>query len=88
MAWIVDFALVVTVAVLLGFLTADRIGALIADVPGLAGRSVWQVLTSHGPPAGTAEQVGTSLWDSAVRDVQEAFAALVLATFAYGLPRD
>ncbi|WP_280679297.1 RDD family protein [Kitasatospora sp. MAA19] len=42
-----------------------------------------QVLTSHGRPLGTAEQFGTSLWDSAVLDVQEAFAALALATFAY-----
>ena len=83
LAWLVDFTLVVTVAVLLAVLTADRIGALTADATGLAGRGAWEIVTSHGELAGTAEDLGTSVWSSAVRDVQEAFAALVLATFAY-----
>lgn len=83
LAGLVDFALVVTVGVLLGFLTFHRIGALTTGVPGLTGRGAWQILTSHGRPLGTAEHFGVSLWDSTVLDVQEAFAALVLATFAY-----
>ncbi|MDQ0789977.1 RDD family protein [Streptomyces sp. B3I8] len=83
LAWLVDFTLVVTVAVLLAALTADRIGALTTDATGPAGRGAWEIVTSHGELAGTAGDFGTSIWSSVVRDVQEAFAALVLATFVY-----
>ncbi|MGC8918214.1 RDD family protein [Streptomyces sp. PG2] len=82
-AWLVDFALVITAAVLLGFLTAQRISALTTDVTGLAGSGVWHIVTSHGDLGGTAGRMGTSVWSSVVLYVREAFAALVVLTFAY-----
>jgi hypothetical protein len=82
-AWLVDFALVITAAVLLGFLTAQRISALTTDVTGLAGTGVWHIVTSHGDLGGTAGRMGSSVWSSVVLYVWEAFAALVVLTFAY-----
>jgi hypothetical protein len=83
LAWLLDFALVVVVAVLLGILTFHRIGGLITDVPELASLGAWQFLTSGGHLLDVADQLRVSLWDSAVLYVQEAFVALVLSTFAY-----
>jgi uncharacterized RDD family membrane protein YckC len=83
LAWLVDFALVLTVAVLLGVFTFDRIGLLLTDVPVLGIHGGWQLLTSRGQVPGSVEGLGLSVWHSAVLDVQEAFLALVLCTFAY-----
>ncbi|MER5642263.1 RDD family protein [Kitasatospora sp. NPDC002227] len=83
LAWLVDFALVIGLACLLAVLTFHRIGALLTDVPSLAAKGGWGLLTSHGDYVGTGEKVGISLWHSAVSDVQQGFAALVVCTFLY-----
>ncbi|MFI1762874.1 RDD family protein [Streptomyces sp. NPDC020800] len=82
-AWFIDFALVVTVASLLAVLTFHRITALVTDVPELATRGGFDLLTSRGDVVGASESLGLSLWDKAVLDVEEAFGALVVATFLY-----
>ncbi|MFJ8851010.1 RDD family protein [Streptomyces sp. NPDC102437] len=83
LAWLVDFSLVVTVAVLLGYFTFHRISALVPGTTELVGRSAWEILTSRGRPLDATEQVWDNIWGSAVSAVQQAFAALVLITFAY-----
>jgi hypothetical protein len=82
-AWFVDFALVVVAAWLLAGLTFHRITALVTDVPDLATRSGFDLLTSRGDVVGASETLGLSLWDEAVLCVEEAFGALVAATFLY-----
>ncbi|MCX4745055.1 RDD family protein [Kitasatospora sp. NBC_01287] len=83
LAWLVDFALVLGAAVLLGVLTFHRIGAMLVNVPGLAGESAWQLLKSRGDYLGAGEGLGLSLWHSALSDVQQACVALALLTFLY-----
>ncbi|MFD8203372.1 RDD family protein [Streptomyces sp. NPDC059701] len=83
MAWLIDFALVVAVAVLLASFTFHRISALMTDTTELVGSSAWEVLTSGGQPLDVPEQVWDDIWGSAVSAVQQAFVALVLITFAY-----
>jgi hypothetical protein len=82
-AWALDFAVVVTVAVLLGWLTFERISAELTSVTALAGTGVWEVVTSDGDLVGAGRGVGESLWRSAVSAVWQAFAMLVVFTFAY-----
>ncbi|MEY9948584.1 RDD family protein [Kitasatospora sp. GAS1066B] len=82
-AWLVDFAVVLGLAMLLGVLTFHRIGAMLISVPGLAGQSVWQLIKSRGNYVGAGEGLGLSLWHSAISDVQQGFVALVLLTFLY-----
>ncbi|MFF7973811.1 hypothetical protein [Streptomyces sp. NPDC007905] len=82
-AWFVDFALVVAAAWLLAVLTFHRVTALVTDVPELASRGGFDLLTSRGDVLGASETLGLSLWDGAVLDVEEAFGALVLVTFLY-----
>ncbi|MEU5535907.1 RDD family protein [Streptomyces sp. NPDC020362] len=82
-AWFIDFALVVTAASLLAVLTFHRITALVTDVPELATRGGFDLLTSRGDVVGASESLGLSLWNKAVLDVEEAFGALVVATFLY-----
>ncbi|MFF4499365.1 RDD family protein [Streptomyces sp. NPDC001401] len=82
-AWFIDFALVLTLASLLGVLTFHRIAALVTDVPGLAIHGGFDLLTSRGNVVGASEQLGLSLWDKAVLDVEEAFGVLIVATFLY-----
>ncbi|MCX4447147.1 RDD family protein [Streptomyces sp. NPDC087866] len=83
MAWCVDFALVVTLAVLLGWFTVHRVSALLTDVPDLATRGGWEFLRSKGEALDVAEGMGLSLWGKAVGYVEQAFGALVLLTFLY-----
>jgi hypothetical protein len=83
LAWSVDFALVLTAAWLLAALTFHRITALVTDVPELAARGGFDLLTSRGDVLDASETVGLSLWNEAVLDVEEAFGALVLAAFLY-----
>ncbi|KAB8170894.1 hypothetical protein FH609_001810 [Streptomyces sp. 3MP-14] len=82
-AWLVDYALVITVAVLLGILTFNRISAMLGDVEGLAGTGVWKVVTSDGDLAEAGQALGESLWRRSIRAVQQGFALLVLCTFLY-----
>ncbi|MCQ4044678.1 RDD family protein [Streptomyces rubrisoli] len=77
-----DFAIVLAVAVLLGSFTFHRISGQVTDL-GMVGESVWRILGSRGNLPGTAAGVGSSIWDTAVLDVEEAFAALVLFAFVY-----
>ncbi|MGW7530356.1 RDD family protein [Streptomyces sp. NPDC054783] len=83
LAWFIDFALVAAVAALLAVLTFHRIAALVTDVPSLATRGGLDLLTSRGDVVGASEHLGLSLWDQVVLDVEEAFGALVVATFLY-----
>ncbi|MEV0981568.1 RDD family protein [Streptomyces sp. NPDC049915] len=82
-AWFIDFALVVAAASALAVLTFHRISALVTDVPELATRGGLDLLTSRGDVLGASEHLGSSLWHKAVLYVEQAFAVLVLATFAY-----
>jgi RDD family len=83
LAWMIDFALVLAVAVALGTWTFHRIAAHTTGVTGMAGVSAWRLLTSGGDVTGTAGDVGLSLWHSAVTSVEEAFVLLVLFEVAY-----
>ncbi|QKW27180.1 RDD family protein [Streptomyces seoulensis] len=82
-AWFIDFALVAAAASLLAVLTFHRISALVTDVPDLAARSGFDLLSSRGDVLGSSEQFGLSLWNKTVLYVEEAFGLLVLATFLY-----
>ncbi|MER6632055.1 RDD family protein [Streptomyces sp. NPDC000987] len=83
MAWSIDFALVLAAATGLGVLTFNRISALVADVPGLATRGGFDLLTARGDLVGASEALGLSLWGKTVLYVEEAFGLLVLVTFLY-----
>ncbi|EFF90629.1 vitelline membrane protein Vm26Ab [Streptomyces sp. e14] len=83
MAWFIDFALVVAVASALAVLTFHRISLLVTDVPELATRSGFDLLSSRGDVLGSSEHLGLSLWNKAVLYVEEAFGLLVLVVFLY-----
>ncbi|CAL9553271.1 RDD family protein [Streptomyces werraensis] len=78
---LIDFALVVTAAALLAVLTFDRMSALVTDVPELAARGGFDLLTSRGDVLDASAGLGTSLWDKSVGYVRQAFALLVVAAF-------
>ncbi|ANP54603.1 hypothetical protein J2Z21_001787 [Streptomyces griseochromogenes] len=82
-AWFIDFALVVTAAWLLAVFTFHRITGLVTDVPELATRGGFDLLTSRGDVVDASKAFGLSLWDTVVLDVEEAFGALVVVTFLY-----
>lgn len=82
-AWCIDFALVVALASALAVLTFNRVSALVTDVPELAARGGFDLLTSRGDVAGASEDLGLSLWDKSVLYVEQAFGLLVVATFLY-----
>ncbi|GAB2907693.1 hypothetical protein GCM10022245_49120 [Streptomyces mayteni] len=82
-AWLVDYAVVVLVAVQLAVFTFHRISAQLTDATGLAGTTAWEVVTSDGDLVGAGRDVGESVWWSAVAAVWQAFAALVVLTFVY-----
>ncbi|WEO97879.1 RDD family protein [Streptomyces sp. FXJ1.172] len=82
-AWFIDFALVIGAAALLAVLTFHRITALVTDIPSLATKGGLDLLTSRGDVVDASEHLGLSLWNSVVLDVEEAFGALVIATFLY-----
>ncbi|MEV0181171.1 RDD family protein [Streptomyces sp. NPDC050625] len=82
-AWFIDFGLVIAAASLLAVLTFHRISALVTDVPELATRGGFDLLTSRGDVLDASTDLGLSLWDKVVLDVEEAFAALVVVTFLY-----
>ncbi|WP_406349689.1 RDD family protein [Streptomyces sp. NBC_01597] len=83
MAWFIDFALVLTLAAGLAVLTFHRISALVTDVPELATRGGFDLVTSRGDVIGASENLGLSLWGKVVLQVEEAFGALIVATFLY-----
>ncbi|NEC47931.1 RDD family protein [Actinospica acidiphila] len=82
-AWLIDFALVVALASLLAVLTFNRMSALVTDVPELAARGGFDLLTSRGDVLDASAGLGTSLWDRSMGYVQQAFALLVVAAFLY-----
>ncbi|WP_432116812.1 RDD family protein [Streptomyces sp. bgisy032] len=82
-AWSVDFALVVALASALAVLTFHRISALVTDVPELATRGGFDLLTSRGDVVGASQDLGLRLWDKSVLYVEQAFGLLVLAVFLY-----
>ena len=82
-AWFIDFALVLTLATGLAVLTFHRISALVTDVPELAARGGLDLLTSRGDVIDASQDLGLSLWDKAVLDVEEAFGVLIVAAFLY-----
>jgi hypothetical protein len=83
LAWLIDFALVVAVASLLAVLTFHRISALVTDVPELATRGAFDLLTSRGDVQAVSEGMGLKLWDKSVLYVEQAFGLLVLTVFLY-----
>ncbi|MFD5079285.1 RDD family protein [Streptomyces sp. NPDC058371] len=82
-AWLIDFALVLAAASALAVLTFHRISALVTDVPELATRGGWDLLTSRGDVIDASEGFGIHVWEKVVRDVEQAFGLLVVATFLY-----
>ncbi|MCI3246432.1 RDD family protein [Streptomyces spinosisporus] len=83
MAWFIDFALVLALAATLAVLTFHRISALVSDVPELATRGGFDLLTSRGDVIAASEHIGVSLWDKSVLYVEQAFGLLIVATFLY-----
>lgn len=82
-AWSVDFALVVALASVLAVLTFNRISTLVTDVPELATRGGFDLLTSRGDVVDASEDLGLSLWNKSVLYVEQAFGLLVVVTFLY-----
>ncbi|MEU3935509.1 hypothetical protein AB0E85_26265 [Streptomyces sp. NPDC029044] len=82
-AWLVDFALVVALASALAVLTFHRVSALVTDVPELATRGGFDLLTSRGDVLDASQDLGLSLWDKSVLYVEQAFGLLVLTVFLY-----
>jgi hypothetical protein len=82
-AWIVDFALVVALASALAVLTFHRVSALVTDVPELATRGGFDLLTSRGDVLDASQDLGLSLWNKSVLYVEQAFGLLVLTVFLY-----
>ncbi|MGA5272633.1 RDD family protein [Streptomyces cellulosae] len=82
-AWLIDFTLVAALASLLAVLTFHRMSALVTDVPELAARGGFDLLTSRGDVLDASAGLGTSLWDRSVGYVQQAFGLLVVASFLY-----
>lgn len=83
LAWFIDFALVLALASALAVLTFNRISALVTDVPELAARSGFDLLTSRGDVVDASENLGLSLWNKSVLYVEQAFGLLIVATFLY-----
>ncbi|MEU7716401.1 RDD family protein [Streptomyces tibetensis] len=83
LAWFVDFALVVALASALAVLTFHRVSALVTDVPELATRGGFDLLTSRGDVLDASQDLGLSLWNKSVLYVEQAFGLLVLAVFLY-----
>lgn len=83
MAWTIDFALVVTLASVLAVLTFNRVSALVTDVPELAARGGFDLLTSRGDVIDASGSLGSSLWNRSVLYVEQAFGLLVVTTFLY-----
>src|SRR5690606_40378118 len=71
LAWFIDFALVVALASALAVLTFNRISALVTDVPELAARSGFDLLTSRGDVVDASENLGLSLWNKSVLYVEQ-----------------
>ncbi|MFI6806177.1 RDD family protein [Streptomyces luteogriseus] len=82
-AWVVDFALVVALASALAVLTFHRVSALVTDVPELATRGGFDLLTSRGDVLDASQDLGLSLWNKSVLYVEQAFGLLVLTVFLY-----
>jgi len=86
LAWLVDFGIVVAIAGLLAFVTYLRISALLSVLPAGAS-SVSGLLGSHGHVTARGVQIGVhvglSLWHHAALYALEAFALLIVFTFAY-----
>ncbi|MER7482875.1 RDD family protein [Streptomyces sp. NPDC126510] len=83
LAWFVDFALVVALASALAVLTFHRVSALVTDVPELATRGGFDLLTSRGDVLDASQDLGLSLWNKSVLYVEQAFGLLVPAVFLY-----
>ncbi|MEV4787749.1 RDD family protein [Streptomyces tuirus] len=83
LAWFVDFALVVALASALAVLTFHRVSALVTDVPELATRGGFDLLTSRGDVLDASQGLGLSLWNKSVLYVEQAFGLLVLTVFLY-----
>ncbi|MER5830784.1 RDD family protein [Streptomyces sp. NPDC002130] len=81
LAWLVDFALVVALASALAVLTFHRVSALVTDVPELATRGGFDLLTSRGDVLDASQDLGLSLWNKSVLYVGQAFGLLVLTVF-------
>ncbi|MFD8237095.1 RDD family protein [Streptomyces sp. NPDC059696] len=82
-AWLVDFALVLALASALAVLTFHRVSALVTDVPELAARGGFDLLTSRGDVLDASQDLGLTLWDKSVLYVEQAFGLLVLTVFLY-----
>ncbi|CAM5534917.1 hypothetical protein SALBM135S_06054 [Streptomyces alboniger] len=83
LAWAIDFALVLTMACLLGAFAVQRITEALTDLPSLAGSGGWRLLTADGDTLDQAQGLGRELWHEAVLIVIQSCALLVVGTFLY-----
>lgn len=83
LAWAIDFALVLAMACLLGALAVHRVTELLTDLPALADRGGWELLTAGGDTLDQAQGLGRELWHEAVLIVVQSCALLVAGTFLY-----
>ena len=84
LGWLIDALVTAGLAIAIGTATYTRLQSLLTG--GLLWRfvrSTAELLFFGGGVAHAAEQFGWSVWDSAILDVEEAFAALVVAEFVY-----
>ncbi|MBO0885659.1 MAG: RDD family protein [Mycobacterium sp.] len=77
----IDFAIIVVVALLLGYVTFHRISGLVtSDLPQYG---VGRLLSSHGDVPRMAADVARRAWHEIISYVRQAFVALVLIQFLY-----
>lgn len=81
-AWVVDFALLMVFAALVGGWVVHHITSLAADLPGVAADAL-DLISSRGDFAGAALDAGWAAWGRAVLVLHLALAVVVLADFGY-----
>ncbi|MFD6156143.1 RDD family protein [Nocardia sp. NPDC060256] len=82
-AWVIDFALIVAAAVLLGSITHYRIADYLSSWPGLAESGGWDLFRANGDWGGAGKTFGWDVFGEILLLIAEAFVALVLLVFAY-----
>jgi len=83
-AWAIDFGLIVTVGVLIAWMTYERIvGYLQTTTLWDTGISAYHLITSGGSIAGVTEGVVSDAWDHTILLIAEGILLTVLAQFVY-----
>lgn len=83
LAWAVDFALMLLLAVGLGFVTYRRLVSPVSGVGREAASGVRKLFTSGFDVAGVAAKTGTAVWGEITALIVQGFIALVVIQFLY-----